>query len=119
MVVTGPNMRSTRVTATGLRWVQLAPHAGPLLFCREKTHPDPLPPLAPVSRCFPLQEADDIAQILGGMSLAASVPCDPVPQGQHLRFEEELDGAAVVSPTRSRVVLRGVPEPEGTHVVFN
>jgi len=69
--------------------------------------------------CDWAEEADDIAQILGGMSLAASVPCDPVPQGQHLRFEEELDGAAVVSPTRSRVVLRGVPEPEGTHVVFN
>lgn len=63
------------------------------------------------------EDVEDICQILGAMGLAGEqLRSVPVPQGHHIRFEEEK---AVVSPGRSRVVLRGVPEPEGTHVVFN
>ena len=74
---------------------------------------------SPPSHCLRLQEADGLAEMLGGISLEqeGAMRGLPAAQGKHIRFDD--DGSVDVSPSSHRVPLKGLPQATGKHIFFD
>ncbi|KAL0034601.1 hypothetical protein WJX79_010045 [Trebouxia sp. C0005] len=69
------------------------------------------------------KEGDDLCNALGSLDIQSASKSKeplrglPVPQGMHIRFDD--DGQAMPSPGAGQIRLRGVPAPRSSHIRFD